>query len=122
MAARELRIGDLYWLEDCAPFQGDHAKTRPVVVITSPEAEGALGGIIVVACTSSSYPADTTAIELPSHPEGRVRSGLRKKTWAIPRWTVMVRREQLKTYAGYISGKLLDQVVTAFREQYQKKP
>jgi mRNA-degrading endonuclease toxin of MazEF toxin-antitoxin module len=119
---RAPRIGDIYWLDNCEPIRGEKAKTRPVVLLTSPEAEAAMGGIFAVACTSSSYQADTFTIELPSHPEGRVRSGLRKKTWAVPQWAVLVRRESLGNYAGYISGALLDKVVTAFQEHYRKRP
>ncbi|HVT81271.1 MAG TPA: type II toxin-antitoxin system PemK/MazF family toxin [Phycisphaerae bacterium] len=119
-ASKPLRIGDIYWLADCEPLQGHHAKTRPVVVLTPPEAEAAIGGIIAVACTSSSYPSNVKAIELPSHPEGKVRSGLRKKTWAVPEWTIMVRRERLKRYSGYISGALLDRIVQAFEAEYRK--
>jgi mRNA-degrading endonuclease toxin of MazEF toxin-antitoxin module len=118
-AAREPRVGDIYWLENCAPLHGDAAKTRPVVVVTAPEAEVAVGGILAVGCTSSAYPSDAEAIELPSHPQGKVRTGLRKRTWAVVPWALLIRKEQLMHHAGYISGALLDQLLKAFFERYQ---
>ena len=111
------RVGDIHWLDNCEPIRGESAKTRPVVLLTSAEAETAMGGVLAVACTSSAYPSDTLAIELPSHPEGRVRSGLRKRTWAVPQWTLLIRRERLGAYVGYISGPLLDRLVKTVFEQ-----
>jgi mRNA-degrading endonuclease toxin of MazEF toxin-antitoxin module len=120
MAARnEIRVGDIFWLENCPPLQGEQSKTRPVIVMSLSESDAELGGVLTVACTSSSYPDDTAVIELPSHPDGRVRSGLKKKTWVVLRWIVVVQREQLKKYVGYISGDVFDHIVTNFRRHYQ---
>jgi mRNA-degrading endonuclease toxin of MazEF toxin-antitoxin module len=122
MALRRVpRVGDIYWLENCEPISGSSAKTRPVVVMSSVEAASEMGGFLVVACTSSAYPSHTLAIELPSHPQGRVRTGLTKRTWAVPEWSLMVRHERLGTYVGYVSGHLLDELVKAFLEEYRKR-
>jgi mRNA-degrading endonuclease toxin of MazEF toxin-antitoxin module len=117
-ARRSPRIGDIYWLENCEPLRGDAAKTRPVVLLTSMEAATVMGGIFAVACTSSAYPSDVPAIELPSHPQGRVRTGLTKRTWAIPNWSILIRRERLGSYLGYISGPVLDRLLKAFLEDF----
>jgi mRNA-degrading endonuclease toxin of MazEF toxin-antitoxin module len=117
----EPRAGDIYWLEDCPPIHGQTAKTRPVVVLTSTQAAMALGGILAVACTSSAYPTDTLAIELPSHPHGITRSGLKKRTWAVPKWYVLLQRQHLGTYIGYVSGPLLDQLVQAVFAEYRHR-
>jgi mRNA-degrading endonuclease toxin of MazEF toxin-antitoxin module len=118
--SRVPRVGDIYWLDNCPPIRGEALKRRPVVVLSAPEIEVTLGGFFAVACTSSAYPSDMSAIELPSHPEGRARTGLRKKTWAVPQWALLIQRAQLGDYAGYISGALLDKLIKAFLENYRK--
>ncbi len=113
------RVGDIYWLENCPPIRGESLKKRPVIILSASETQAAMGGLFAVACTSSAYPSDISAIELPSHPEGRVRTGLRKKTWAVPQWALLIHSAQLGDYAGYISGTLLDKVMKAFHEHYR---
>jgi len=112
-AARPIRQGDVYWL-DCPPLHGDTAKVRPVIVISSKGMLQRAEHVLVVACTSSVLPSDTEAIELPN--TGRTpnaRSGLSRRTWAIPSWWMPARRERLTTYAGFIRGDVLRHVVAA---------
>ena len=113
MAARPVRQGDVYWI-DCPPLHGDTAKRRPVVVVSSSQMLQREDPVLVVACTSSVLPSTPDAVELPN--TGRTpqaRSGMSRRTWAVPAWWLPVRRERLTEYAGFIRGEVLARVVTA---------
>ncbi len=70
--------------------------------------------VLVVACTSSVLPSDTEAVELPNTgTTPQARSGLIRRTWAVPSWWLPARREQLTEYAGFIRGDVLRRVVDA---------
>jgi hypothetical protein len=70
--------------------------------------------VIVVACTSSALPSNTEAIELPNTARTpQARSGLNRRTWAVPSWWLATRRERLTDYAGFIRGDVLRRVVAA---------
>lgn len=113
-AGRPVRQGDIYWLDDCPPLRGDVAKRRPVVVIAPTPHAAIAEELLVVACTSKVLPSDTDAIELPSREQTpQTRSGLTRRTWAVPRWWLPVRRERLTNYAGFIRGDLLKRLIAA---------
>ena len=108
MSSQRIRQGDIFWLDDCEPLHGDVAKRRPVVVISSNEALEATPTVIVVACTSTALPSDTSAIELPSRDRTpQTKTGLRRRTWAIPAWLLPVEKRLLVDRVGYISGATL---------------
>ena len=114
MTTHSIRQGDIFWLDDCEPLHGDVAKRRPVVVISSSEVLTASPSAIVVACTSSVLPSDATAIELPSRERTpQTKSGLARRTWAIPAWLLPVEKRLLVDYIGYISGATLRRVLEA---------
>jgi hypothetical protein len=70
--------------------------------------------VVVVACTSSAFPSDTEAIELPNTTRTpQARSGLGRRTWAVPAWWIAARREQLRDYIGFVTGQVLRRVVDA---------
>jgi mRNA-degrading endonuclease toxin of MazEF toxin-antitoxin module len=110
---REPRVGDIFWLSDCAPLHGDAAKTRPVIVLATRTDRPALHRTLVVACTSTAIASNTAAIEIPNHPSGRVRTGLQKRTWAVPQWHLFVDESRLVARCGYVSGKLLEEIANA---------
>ncbi len=114
---RDYRQGDIYWLDNCEPIHGDISKRRPVIVVSTATMADKSGGLlVVVACTSTVYPDDVEAIELPNRMRmPRTHTGLNKRTWAIPYWFLVVKSEQLTDRAGYISGKLLDHVVARYQ-------
>jgi mRNA-degrading endonuclease toxin of MazEF toxin-antitoxin module len=108
VTASRIRQGDIFWLDDCPPLQGDIAKRRPVVVISPTKLVETRPDALVVACTSSVLPSDTSAIELPSRERTpQTRTGLNRRTWAIPRWLLPVQRELLVDYIGQVSGPTL---------------
>lgn len=110
-----IRQGDIFWLDNCRQLHGDTAKRRPVVVISSNAAIGTSSEVLTVACTSTIYPSTAATIELPSRERTpQTKSGLDRRTWAVPQWVLPVETTLLTDYIGYISGatlrKLLDAV------------
>jgi mRNA-degrading endonuclease toxin of MazEF toxin-antitoxin module len=116
------RQGEIYWLDNCEPLYGDAAKRRPVIVVSTEAMKAQMGGVlVVVACTSTVYPDNTDAIELPNRTQvPQTYSGLNKRTWAIPNWYLFVKTDRLKDRAGYISGKLLARVILRFTFHYDR--
>ena len=114
MQKPRIRQGDIFWLDDCRPLHGDVAKRRPVIVISPNEVLESLPDVLAVACTSTIYPSDQTAIELPSRERTpQTRTGLNRRTWAVPQWLVTVERHLLVDYVGRISGATLRNVLEA---------
>jgi mRNA-degrading endonuclease toxin of MazEF toxin-antitoxin module len=109
-----VRQGDIFWLDDCRPLHGDTAKRRPVVVVSPNDSIEKLPEVLAVACTSTIYPSDKTAIELPSRERiPQTRTGLNRRTWAVPQWLVLVERELLRDYVGHLSGATLRRLLEA---------
>jgi mRNA-degrading endonuclease toxin of MazEF toxin-antitoxin module len=118
-AARKIRQGDVYWLDDCEPLAGTQEKRRPVVVVSTPSQLAGGGDVTVVACTTSPLSSQADAIELPNHQRTpQTKSGLPRPTWAVPQWYLTVRRSRLADRAGYITGIPFRRVLEAFAEAY----
>lgn len=118
-AARQIRQGDVYWLDDCEPLAGTREKRRPVVVVSTPSQLAGGGDVTVVACTTSPLSSQTDAVELPNRPRTpQTKSGLPRQTWAVPQWYLSVRRTRLTDRAGYVTGLPLRRVLEAFTEVY----
>ena len=114
MTPRRIRQGDIFWLDDCEPLHGDVAKRRPVVVVSPDEVIAANPDALVVACTSSALPSDATAIELPSRERTpQAKTGLTRRTWAIPAWLVPVEQRLLTDRIGFVSGRTLQRLLAA---------
>jgi len=112
--SRPIRQGNIYWADAFPPLHGELAKRRPVVVVSTADMLRREELVVVVACTSSALPSDTEAIELPDTSRTpQARSGLNRRTWAVPSWWLPVRRERLSEYAGFIRGDVLRRVVGA---------
>ena len=116
MAAPPIRTGDIFWLDNCQPLHGQVAKRRPVVVVSTEEEIARHPNVIVVACTSTVLPSDTTAIELPSRERTpQTKSGLNRRTWAIPDWLLPVEKALLIDYIGHLSGATLKKLLEALQ-------
>jgi mRNA-degrading endonuclease toxin of MazEF toxin-antitoxin module len=90
------------------------AKRRPVVVVSPTAVIATSPATLVVACTSSALPSDTTAIELPSKERTpQTRTGLSRRTWAVPAWLLPVETNLLTDYIGHLSGPALRRLLQA---------
>jgi mRNA-degrading endonuclease toxin of MazEF toxin-antitoxin module len=102
-------------------LRGQIAKRRPVIVVSPTEMIEKMPEVLTVACTSTIYPSDTTAIELPNRERmPQTKTGLNKRTWAVPEWILPVHRDLLTDYIGHASGatlrRLLEAVAKKMRE------
>ena len=111
--------GGIYHVRDVKPLHGGEPKGRYVVLITDAVDVLLDEPIAAVACTSSAHAeqiAAGEAIPLPWHHTGRVASGLRRPTWAVPRWMLLLRPSQLGRQVGHIPSSKLDQIIAALPE------
>jgi mRNA-degrading endonuclease toxin of MazEF toxin-antitoxin module len=114
LTPHRIRQGDIYWLDDCEPLHGDTAKRRPVVVVSPDAAIAANPEVIVVACTSSALPSDVSAIELPNRQRTpQAKTGLTRRTWAIPGWLVPVSKRLLSDRIGFVPAATLRKLLEA---------
>jgi mRNA interferase MazF len=101
MTSRTPQLGSVVWAE-IADANG-HRKTRPAVIVT-PTAEIAPGKPIhLVAVTTrlpDSLPDDY--ILLPWDPQGKARSGLRRKCAAVAGWQATIPAEDVQSVVGLL--------------------
>lgn len=86
-----------------------------MVVVDDPGSLASGGPVIVVACSTKPRTSDPDAVPLPD--QGRIpqtKSGLKKPCWAIPRWHFPVERSRLTEYKGYLTGRVLKQLIAAY--------
>jgi len=76
--------------------QGKNPKDRPFVIVRV-EGEDIYG----VAITSRPVPEDKR-VELPWHPQGRVKTQLRKQSAAACHWSKTFKEEEIVRYLGIV--------------------
>ena len=115
-----IRQGEIYFLEDCPPLEGDSAKTRPVIVVSPPDVlHDSTRKIVVVAISSSVVLGD--GIPLPDKSRYQNTStNLTRPSWAIPRWFLPIDRRKLIHRVGYIKGITLVRVLAAVRAEMDR--
>jgi mRNA-degrading endonuclease toxin of MazEF toxin-antitoxin module len=119
-----IRQGGIYLLKDCPPLRGGDKKDRPVIVVSTPSKIGAPGELIrVVACSTSAHEeTDPDVVNMPTAQDTPIcKTGLWKSCYAVPEWYLLVRRELLSDYLGYLSGAKLREVVNAYLEHAKTK-
>jgi mRNA-degrading endonuclease toxin of MazEF toxin-antitoxin module len=110
------RLGSIAWaeLEDANGF----AKVRPVVVVT-PTAEIAPGKLVRVVAITTRLPATLPDdhVLLPWDPQGKARSGLRRRCAAVASWQAEIPVACVQQVVGTLSptiiGELLAKVSAA---------
>jgi hypothetical protein len=93
----------------------DNMKDRPVIVVDDPVTLACGGPVIIVACSTKPRSSEPDQVKLPdvgSIPQ--TKSGLNKPSWAVPRWHFPVERDRLIEYKGYLTGRVLKQVISAY--------
>jgi hypothetical protein len=99
--------GRIFW----AVYPGNRGdqKTRPMIVATRRTELVRTGQFLAVVCSTDfdeANPCDSE-IELPSHPEGRCATRLRKRTVAICDWTTILDVKDVKETAGLVPSHIL---------------
>jgi mRNA-degrading endonuclease toxin of MazEF toxin-antitoxin module len=121
VTGRPIRQGDIFWLDDCPSLHGDVAKRRPVVVVSPTALVETRPDVLIVACTSSILPSNTTAIELPSRERmPQTKTGLNRRTWAVPQWLLPVPGELLVQHIGRLGGSTMRRLLQAVAELHGK--
>jgi hypothetical protein len=100
-AARLPQLGSVVWaqLEDANGFR----KTRPVVVVT-PTADIAIGRPVRVMAITTRLPKPLPDdhVLLPWDPEGKARSGLRRKCAAVTTWQAEIVVDDVQEVVGLL--------------------
>lgn len=108
---KTIRPGAIHILPDCPPLHGEVSKDRPVVVVGASKQDPRF---VIVAVSSQVSSSVTDRIRLPdlgSQPQ--TASGLRRPSWAVPEWYMLVEANGLGEKVGYISGLLLKRLENA---------
>jgi hypothetical protein len=86
-----------------------------VIVVSGSEALKQQGPVIVVACSTTIRESESDRIRLPTMADTPTcRTGLPRLCWAVPRWFLVVERDRLTDYKGYISGDTLKRVLATY--------
>lgn len=105
--------GSIVWATVLDP-EGGNPKPRPIVIISRDD-EIAEGDVLIGVAASHSATFGSQlppgSVALPHHPQGAVRTGLRKPTVAIPGWLVEVAKADIRDIAGVVPPLLLEEIV-----------
>lgn len=108
--------GEIYYLEEVLDPRGCNPKGRYVIIVTN--AEDILPDvddpILAVCCSSTVYPnliESREAVELPWHRQGIVRTGLKRRTWAVASWLEKVKPSQLRRLVGVVPGNIMAEII-----------
>jgi mRNA-degrading endonuclease toxin of MazEF toxin-antitoxin module len=113
-----IRQGDIFWLDECPPLEGEQTKRRPVIVVSPPEMLKGVGPVLVVATSTTVLVSEMDRVALPNKQnEPQTKSGLPRPCWAVPRWFLLVERTRLTEYAGYVTGDLLRRLTAAVEKR-----
>jgi mRNA-degrading endonuclease toxin of MazEF toxin-antitoxin module len=118
MPPPRIRQGQIYWLDDCVPLDGNVDKSRPVVVISTPEQIKAGVVVLVAACTTHPRPKDPRRFKIVDRTVNPT-TGLSKTCWALPRWYLLVNPFRLKTLAGNCPSDVLARLIAAVLVQVE---
>jgi mRNA-degrading endonuclease toxin of MazEF toxin-antitoxin module len=120
---RKIRQGEIYWIENFPPLDGQVAKNRPVLVIGSVDPKNPKAPVLVVGIshTASTPEKDPDMERLPDTQQSpSAKTGMTRPSWALPRWVLPVNRERFGDPCGYVKGELLRRIVKAVADRWEK--
>jgi hypothetical protein len=122
----DLCQGRIIWIEVADP-RGKNAYARPVVILTpTAEIDSSTTLFGVVASNTAFYkePRPDSYIEIPYHPQGMVRTRLRKPTVAICEWIAKIdkSRAEAAEAGGIVPPRVLKAIIDKVREIYEPGP
>jgi hypothetical protein len=106
----QLCHGRVVWVRILDP-QGRNPKRRPAIILT-PTPEITADGEIWVAGVTTTFelaPAEVQT-ELQFDPQGRCRSGLRERSWAVSTWLAKVPVAAIEAFGGTIPGRQMAEI------------
>ena len=109
-ASRFPCLGSVVWVE-LADARGA-LKVRPAVVI-SPTAQITTGATIRVVAVTSRLPdvLPQDHVLLPWHPQGKARSGLRRRCAAVVTWQAVVPVEKVQEVVGILPNDVIAELL-----------
>jgi mRNA-degrading endonuclease toxin of MazEF toxin-antitoxin module len=105
-----LQLGSVVWaeLEDANGFR----KNRPAVVVTSSADIASEKALRVVAITTRlEKPLPKDHLLLPWDPQGKARSGLRRKCAAVASWQAHIPVEDVKQVVGMLPASMIAELL-----------
>lgn len=98
--------------------QGGNPKTRPLVLVDSTSAIRRNEVVVAVAITSQfSEPLADDAVLLPWHPQGLVRTRLRKPSVAKCSWMCEVRKSDVLEVKGCVPPSVMEKIIAYLNSQ-----
>lgn len=102
--------GRVVWVTLNDP-QGRNPKRRPAVIITPTDDITPDGEVWVVGVTTTAELAPEEVRTLLQYdPQGKCRSGLRERCWAVSTWVAKMPASAIETYAGTIPGPQMAEI------------
>ncbi len=113
--ADDIRIGQIVWMDVTDP-QGNPAGEHAVVILTSNE-ECAAGkpikGVVVSSKLGKTAQDREAEVFLPYSKTGRHPiTGFDKKCAAKCKWRVVIQREHINRYGGFVGKKYTEEIIT----------
>jgi hypothetical protein len=97
--------------------QGGNPKVRPRVVVTATSEIPSQDALVAVAITGRfSDPLADDEVILPWHPEGRVRTRLRKSCLAKCSWLCQIRKEDTVATKGTVPRAQMEKIIGILRD------
>ena len=113
-------LGSVVWaaVEDANGFR----KTRPAIVVTA-TSDIALGKTVRVVAVTTRLPdpLPDDHVLLPWHPQGTARSGLRRKSAAVPSWLMEVSVDDLQV-VGVLPPHVIDDLLAKVAANIPQPP
>ena len=102
--------GSIVCARVCDPAGGNE-KERPLVVITK-DSDISTDPLVAVAVTSTfRRPLQAGQIEIPHHPDGKTRTGLKKPSIAICDWCVAIPKSRITKIIGVVPPRIMLEIM-----------
>lgn len=112
--------GRIVWAPAADP-NGHNRYARPNIVLTRDDEieSGEIYGVVASHTAANVRPRPDEFIPIPWHPEGRVRTQLRKETVAVCTWVVSIQGDEIESYGGVVPPQTLLRILE-MRQQLDK--
>lgn len=115
----QVQPGEIYWLTDCPPIDGEEVKTRPVLIFALHDTDSSK--VLVLPISSSTRDKDRVDIPNSATDPRQTRTTLKNQCWAIPRRLMVTEVSRLGDYAGVISRGRMTQARAAVLTRKDEK-